>query len=174
MFLSNELHALATEEIDLPRPGGSITFLVRALSPKEIGLASKLFPEPKPPRGFVYEKGSKTPTRDPKTDKPIMEYDFDDPDYLEACRETAFLRTMVQFLNAIDRDPKFNFAAGPKEETAEWYRAAGEEVNASGLSPGDMGLVIEKSNYLSNIDEGAPERAAEAFSARSQSQEQKD
>ena len=169
-FKGNTLKALATKVVVLPRPEGqeNIPMLVRSGSVDEPMVSRKLFPDPDPPKGFVYADSKKAgvPLRDPDTQKPLMEFDYDDVEYLDGMRRSGYMRTMFMFLNAIDGDENIDFECGPKTETAEWYQKAAEEVTKAGISAGDISLVIEESHRLSNIDADAPTRAAEAFSSR--------
>lgn len=168
-FNGKSLQALATQKVVLPRPEGQddIILLVRASMPSEASSARLMFPDPEPPKDFVYKNGkSGTPLRDPDTDKPLMEYNVDDPQYMRDQAHAMRMRSMATFLNAIDKDEAISFETKEKPQTQAWYEAASKEVEAAGISAGDMSLVLDVSARLSNVDSGATERAAEAFSKR--------
>jgi hypothetical protein len=169
-FNGEKIQAMATREVVIPRPDGNhLVMLVRALGRGEEREAAKLFPEPDAPRGFMKdEKGM--PLRDLDTGKVVADYLFNDPGYLAGMADAEDLRFIYKFACAIDQDSRITFDTSAKG--ADRVREIQKEIQAAGITDGDIALVMKEAIMLGNLDAGALQRAAEAFSEREQAQAQ--
>lgn len=170
-FNGKKIRAMAEAEICLPRPDGNHLFLnVRALGLGESDEAQRLFPEPEPPFGFLTDESGK-PLRDPDTGKVERGPIFTDPNYLARASHCENMRQIVKFVRALDHEPRIEFEVEGDPYSAKWYEAVAREIRESGLTDGDILLVLRRAYELGNLDASAIERAAEAFSERGRAQE---
>ncbi len=169
-FNGEKIQAMATQEVVCPRPDGKhLVMLVRALGRGEEREAAKLFPEPDAPRGFMKDdKGN--PLRDPDTGKVVADYLFNDPGYMQGMADAEDLRFIYRFVCAIDQDSRITFESDANG--AQRIRDIQKEIQAAGITDGDIALVMKEAIKLGNLDAGALQRAAEAFSEREQAKAQ--
>jgi hypothetical protein len=168
-FNGKKLEALAVGEVHLPRPGDTkenkaLVFSVRAIGLGEEAKAARLFPDAKPPSDFVYGKQKGIPLRDPQTNQPLREPNYDDIGYLESQERALRMQMVVQAVDSLDRDPKIVFETQVQKDTAGYYEAAAAELKDAGITLGDVRLVLKKARELGNMDAKKLQEAAESFS----------
>ena len=167
-FDGSALQALATGEVVIPRPDGAhLSFLVRALAYGEDNEALRVFPDAKAAFGFLKDAEG-NPLRDESTGKVVHGPLYDDPGYIKNQEHAEDMRVVVKIVLSLDHDDRITWSTGQVKGSKEYYEDIRKELRNSGLTLGDLHLVLRKANELGNCDQGALERAAEAFSEREQ------
>lgn len=165
-FQGSDLTALATGEVKLPRPdGGVLTFKVRATSLGDEAKGERLFPNPRPPVDFMYDRKG-TIVRDQRTDSPLREPNIFDEQYLKRLEEAALMQMVVSTVDALALDTNIEWATDAARDSRGFYEACLTEMKAAGLTFGDMKLVMQRARELGNLDSKTLEKAAEGFSAK--------
>jgi len=168
-FNGEKIRAMAEDDLVLPRPDGKhLTFHVRALGLGEDAEAKKLFPDPEAPYGF-YKDDRGRPLRDPDTGKTEAGPLFSEPGFLAAVDRAERMRMIVKFVKALDADSRITWDA--PGEGVDFYAACETEIRESGITDGDMNLVLRRAFQLGNLDSDSIKRAAEAFSERERAHE---
>ena len=173
LYNGSKIKALATDTVCLPRPTGqdSLFFLVRALAAGEEKKGERLFPDQEPPMQFRKDNKGQ-PARDPVTGKVVTGLNYLDPNYMEIQQRHEDLRYVVMCVDALDKDDSLAWETEEEHGSVKYYEACQQEIQDSGLSQGDILLVVSKAIELGNFDEKAIERAAEAFSVREAAREE--
>ncbi len=165
-FQGKDLVVLATGEVKLPRPdGGMLVFKVRATSLGDEAKGERLFPNPRPPVDFMYDRKG-TIVRDQRSDTPLREPNVFDEQYLKRLEEAALMQMVVSTVDALSLDENIEWGTDAPRDSKAFYEAALAEMKASGLTFGDMKLVMQRARELGNLDSKTLEKAAEGFSEK--------
>jgi len=169
-FQGESVKAVATGSVKLPRPGGKfLEFKIRATGLGDEAKGERLFPDARPPVDFLFDKKGGI-VRDPKTDKPLRETNYYDAAFVTKQEEASRMQMVVSVVDALSEDPALTWDTDAVVGTREFYLATFTEMQAAGITFGDMKLIRQASQVLGNLDQKALEAAAEGFSAQGEAE----
>lgn len=162
-----KLEALASGEVCLPRPGDTkevkqLTFKIRAITLGDEAKGDRLFPDVRPPVAPKLDNRG-LPIRDPNTKQVIYEPNYFDPGYATLQEKASRMQTVVAVVDCLEVDPTVVFETDKPKGSVDYYEACFEEMQASGLTLGDIRLVLQKARELGNLDSKKLEEAADSF-----------
>lgn len=157
-----KLEALAIGEVSLPREGGPLVFKIRATSLGDESKGDRLFPDVRPPSEWVLDK-NRQPVRDPDTKKPMRETNYYDPGYVKAQEEAAKMQMVVTVVDCLAADPNVVWENEKTRDSKDFYETCFEEMQAAGLTLGDIRIILQKARELGNLDGKKLEEAASSF-----------
>lgn len=168
----------AREECIIPRYGESdpLILLVSALPLNWTQLQLEHLPAPNPPRKKLKEEGSNKLILDGNK-RPIYYTDDKDADYKRREYEHAERMNAWMFYEALRNDIKVQFSSrkpgdSPSSEMIhDWLDALRAELNESGITVGDISIVIDCAQKLSNAIPGQVQKAREDFLSRQREEE---
>jgi hypothetical protein len=163
-----KLEALALGEVVLPRPGDTkdvkqIRFKIRAITLGDEAKGDKLFPDPRPPAAPKLD-GRGLPVRDPLTKQPVWEMNLYDTGYTALQEKASRMQRVVAVVDALEADDTVKWDTTEPRGSVAFYEACFEEMQASGITLGDIVLILNKARELGNLDGKKLEEAAESFS----------
>lgn len=166
-FQGIALKAIVYDVVHIPRPaGGMLTFKIRPTGLGEEAKGERLFPNPRAPVDFVYDKKGII-VRDPRSEKPLREPNPTDPDYTRRLEYVSLMQMIVQAVDAITfegSDVEWDTAEVPGSKG--FYEAVLDEMKSAGIGFGDIRLINKRAMELGNLDAKALEKAAESFSEK--------
>lgn len=162
-----KLEALALGEVHLPRPGDTkdvkqLTFKIRAISLGDEAKGDRLFPDARPPVAPKLDSRG-LPIRDPVAKQPIYEPNFFDSGYVTLQDKAARMQAVVAVVDCLEADPSVQWETDKPKGSVEFYEACFEEMQAAGLTIGDVKLVLKRARELGNLDSKKLEEAADSF-----------
>ena len=155
-------------EVVLKRKDGDIILNVIGLLPDFADNQEAELPSPQPPRNrrnpFVRDsKGSLV--LDPTTNKPIPNYDDDDPKYKERLRKINQLQTVKMLMDGTEPG-QLIFDSKPGPDMEEYYESIRSEMIGFGFTIGDFKVWVEGISEVSGIQgEELDEATADFFDA---------
>jgi hypothetical protein len=165
-FQGQSLKAIVEGAVNIPRPDGTyLTFKIRATALGDEAKGERIFPNPRPPIDFVYDKKGLV-VRD-RNDKPLREPNTADSDYITRNERAFLMQAVVTCIDAISFE-----GSGIEWETTEtkgtkaYYEAVFDELKSAGFGFGDIRLINQRLREISNLDSKTLEKAAESFSAQ--------
>lgn len=161
------LECLAVGEVTLPRPGDTkevkhLTFKVRAITLGDEAKGDRLFPDVRPPVAPKLD-GKGLPVRDPVTKQPVWEPNFFDTGYVTLQEKASRMQAVVSVVDSLDADSNVQWETDKPKGTVDFYEACFEEMQASGLTVGDIKLILGRARELGNLDSKKLEEAANSF-----------
>lgn len=154
-----ELGGLARGKVMIPRGQSAITLEVQAY-PATFE-PDALFPLPKAPiKPIQYRSGRAV--RD-KNGRLELDYDEDDPAYKRELRRLLPLRTAYLVYHAVKDCGQVNFETAGDDTKPEFFESIFSELVQAGFSVGDLNLIVEGAQRVSNLDKDAVEDAKENF-----------
>ncbi len=126
-------------EIKIPRPDGELNFKVAAIP---LGLArqfEKVVPKPAPPTSSVMRVGH----------APDITRNWEDPEFLKSMEEFIFLRSLYMVYRSLELDENLEWPCKPVDIVT--MRTLAQSIVDSGLSDGDVSMILDRANHLSNI-----------------------
>lgn len=129
-----------------------ITLTIHALSPTHAQDAEIEIPSPRPPKvGFVRNKRGMLDKDE--MNRPIMEYDDDEPAYQAELREVQQLQAMKMIVDALDPgEVEFETKKG-NTPPRQYYERIRDEMTKYGFSLGDYVTLIKAIARVSNLKE---------------------
>lgn len=124
-------------------------------------------PEKPVPAGKPAKKGA-APVflRDPESGRIVLRPDTRDPDYIRDLRQSNRGQAAFIAYHGLSADPNVKFDADPAVLTTDpsaFYSGVYGELERSGLSGGDLVLILQRVLELSNLDPKAIQRVREDF-----------
>lgn len=137
--------------VKLPRKDADITLKVASIP---LGLKREydaLFPRPKPPVSITVKAGGKQE----------KEENWDDENFVKAFDEWKYLQNIYTFYRVLEADENVKFDHTPSDLPS--LRAFANELKDSGISDGDLAIVLSQAAIASNITEEAIANARSSF-----------
>lgn len=128
-----------------------IELTVHALPPTYVEDAEREIPSPNPPR-FGVLKDKKGRIEKDAAGRPVMQYDEQDPEYMEKLREVKQLHAIKMVVDALDPE-EVTFEAQKGGSLRNYYVAVRKEMADLGISIGDLATLIKAVVEVSNLGE---------------------
>ncbi len=150
------------------RDGRKVELSMRSLPLGFTDVCEEKIPSPAPPaEGFVRGAGKKGKPflRDPDTGKPVVFYNEKDLKYVARKREVNRLHTTMMLVESLKADPGVDFDVKREDckTNEEYYSRIWEEFGEFGFSIGDLGVIVDFMQEISNISPSDLKEAREDF-----------
>lgn len=151
-------------EVILKRTDGDIVLNVIGLLPDFADNQESELPSPTPPRNRKqpFIRDGKGMILDPTTNKPIPNYDEDEPKYKERLRKISQLQTVKMIVDGLEPD-QLVFDTKPGADMQEYYESVRSEMIGFGFTVGDFKVLVEIIAEVSGIQSDELDEATADF-----------